>query len=111
KALAVLVDLCGERVRSLLFSVDSAIPAGAGLGSSAALSVAMLRGVHRFFDDAGPLSGDALVERAFALERVFHGNPSGVDHTVIARGGCLSYTKDRGAAPIKIARRLRFAVG
>ncbi len=121
QALSALVDLCGERTRSLLFSVDGAIPAGAGLGSSAALAVAMIRGVHRFFDDP-PLSNEALVERAFALERVFHGNPSGVDHTVIARGGCLLYTRDAGgtddaagagatAEPVKLPRRLRLAVG
>lgn len=114
RALAVLVDLCGERTRDLLFSVDGAIPAGAGLGSSAALAVAMIRGVHRFFDDA-PLSIDALVERAFALERVFHGNPSGVDHSVIARGGCFRYQRDPGTTmgvvePVKLARRLRVAI-
>lgn len=115
RALGVLVELCGERTRNLLFSVDGAIPAGAGLGSSAALAVAMLRGVHRFFEDP-PLEGDALVERAFALERVFHGNPSGVDHSVIARGGCFSYTRPaEGAAvgevkKVKLARRLRLAV-
>lgn len=113
KALAVLVELCGERTRSLAFSVDGAIPAGAGLGSSAALAVAMVRGVHRFFDEE--ISADALIERAFALERVFHGNPSGVDHSVIARGGCFLYERDPGTAvgqvqPVRLPRRLRFAV-
>lgn len=115
RALGVLVELCGERTRNLLFSIDGAIPAGAGLGSSAALAVAMLRGVHRFFDDP-PLSEDVLVERAFALERVFHGNPSGVDHSVIARGGCYAYTRPAEGssvgevARVKLARRLRLAV-
>lgn len=114
KALAVLVDLCGERTRSLMFSIDGAIPAGAGLGSSAALAVAMIRGVHRFFDDA-ELSPEALIERAFALERVFHGNPSGVDHSVIARGGCFTYRKDPSSSagavePLALPRRLRLAI-
>jgi hydroxymethylglutaryl-CoA reductase len=117
KALSVLVELCGERTRSLVFSVDGAIPAGAGLGSSAALAVAMIRGVHRFFGDgeAAELPTDALIERAFALERVFHGNPSGVDHSVIARGGCFLYRKEPASAlgtvePVQLQRRLRVAV-
>ena len=114
QALAVFVDICGERTRDLLFSVDGAIPAGAGLGSSAALAVAMIRGVHRFFDEP-PLGIDALVERAFALERVFHGNPSGVDHSVIARGGCFYYQREPSSSAsaidrVKLARRLRIAV-
>lgn len=118
KALNVLVDLCGERTRSLVFSVEGAIPAGAGLGSSAALAVAMIRGVHRFFDDKerpADLSPEALIERAFALERVFHGNPSGVDHSVIARGGCFLYRKDPSSSlgsvePLALPRRLRLAI-
>src|SRR5690349_10926462 len=49
EALTRLVELCGERTRELSMTVDGSIPAGAGLGSSAALAVAMLRGVTQFF--------------------------------------------------------------
>ena len=115
RALGVLVELYGDRVKSLGFSAEGTIPAGAGLGSSAALAVALLRGVQRVLGDQA-LSGDALVERAFALERVFHGNPSGVDHTTIALGGCVAYQRGRdvqGAPHIEkltLPRRLRLAV-
>lgn len=115
KALAVLVELYGARVTNLVLSAEGTIPAGAGLGSSAALSVALLRGVQRVLDEP-PLSDQALVERAFALERVFHGNPSGVDHTTIALGGCVAYRRgdDARGAPaaerLKVPRRLRLAV-
>lgn len=114
EALRVLVDMCGPETASLQFSVDGAIPAGSGLGSSAALAVALLRGVHQFFDR--PLDDDALIERAFALEKVFHGNPSGVDHTTIVRGGVLSYEKPRGAVvgvatSLHLPRPLRLCVG
>ncbi|OGQ26311.1 MAG: mevalonate kinase [Deltaproteobacteria bacterium RBG_16_71_12] len=117
KALGVLVDLYGERVRRLIFSAEGTIPAGAGLGSSAALSVALLRGVQRVLGEPA-LGGDALVERAFALERVFHGNPSGVDHTTIALGGCIAYRRAPAegghggaiAERLTLPRRLRLAV-
>jgi hydroxymethylglutaryl-CoA reductase len=113
QALAVLRDALGPRARRLHFSVDGAIPAGAGLGSSAALAVALLRGAHALFDRT--LDDDALIERAFALERVFHGNPSGVDHTTIVRGGVLLYEREAGAAvgratALTLPRPLRLAV-
>jgi hydroxymethylglutaryl-CoA reductase len=113
-ALAVLRDALGPRARRLHFSVDGAIPAGAGLGSSAALAVALLRGAHALFGI--DLDDDALIERAFALERVFHGNPSGVDHTTIVRGGVQLYEKDLGAVvgaatALRLPRPLHLAVG
>jgi hydroxymethylglutaryl-CoA reductase len=112
-ALDRLVELCGARTRELLLTVDAGVPAGAGLGSSAALAVAMLRGVRQFFGES-PLATDALIERAFALEQVFHGNPSGVDHGVIATGGCVLFHKtDAGPSLQQLAlpRALRLAIG
>lgn len=113
-ALSRLIELCGERVRGLQFVVEGGIPAGSGFGSSAALSVAILRGVHRFFGE--PVSDEQVIADAFALERVFHGNPSGVDHSVIARGGLVWYRRGEGDRPpavesVRIPRRLRFAIG
>jgi mevalonate kinase len=114
EALATLVTLTDPRAVELQFSVEGAIPAGAGLGSSAALAVALLRGVHHYF--GAPIDDAELVERAFALEKVFHGHPSGVDHTTIVTGGCVSYVKEPGAAvgrveTLSLPRRVRLAVG
>lgn len=114
QALAVLRELCGERVRELSFSVDGAIPAGAGLGSSAALAVALVRGIHQFYGE--DIADADLVARAFAVERVFHGNPSGVDHTTIVTGGVVSYEKPVGndvgvATPLLLPRKVQLVVG
>ncbi len=38
-----------------------------------------------------------LLEAAHTLESIFHGSPSGVDHTVATLGGCLRF--QRGATP------------
>lgn len=56
--------------------VDATLPVGMGLGSSAALAVALLRAL-----DAPP---DRVRELAHDLERVAHGTPSGVDDAVVA---------------------------
>jgi mevalonate kinase len=71
------------------------LPVGRGMGSSAALAVALIRAESA--SRGHTPSVDEVFERAFAVERVFHGNPSGLDHAVSARGGLLRYR--RGPPP------------
>jgi mevalonate kinase len=79
----------------LYVAIRSDLPIGRGMGSSAALAVALVRAAARY--EGRTLSDDETWERGFAVERIFHGNPSGVDHAVAARGGALWYT--RGPPP------------
>jgi len=71
--------------------IASDLPIGRGMGSSAALAVALVRaeadarGLH--------LTPESVHEKAFAVERRFHGNPSGIDHAVSARGGVVRYRR------------------
>ncbi len=112
RALAKLIELYGDRICDLELMADSAIPAGRGLGSSAALSVAMVRGLHRFFEES--VSTELVAELALALEKIFHGNPSGIDHTVISQGGLIWYKKESSCYIVeKIIpkRAMHFAVG
>jgi mevalonate kinase len=73
-----------------------------------------VRGVHRFFGE--DIDDETLIERAFAVERVFHGNPSGVDHTTIVTGGVVAYERGSDGAPAKVSsltlpRRVTLVVG
>lgn len=89
------------------------LPAAAGLGCSAALGVAIARAL-RGISGTAPLAPAAIAARALAWERVFHGNPSGVDTTVAAHGGCLLYTRtDAGPVfePVPLGAPLTLAVG
>lgn len=71
------------------------LPVGRGMGSSAALAVALVRAEAARLGES--LGDHDVFRRAFAVERVFHGNPSGVDQAVSARGGLLRYR--RGPPP------------
>jgi mevalonate kinase len=70
-------------------TITTDLPIGRGMGSSAALSVALIRARHA--DHAIP---DAqLFHEALELERVFHANPSGLDVAVSVYGGALRYRR------------------
>jgi mevalonate kinase len=81
------------------------LPSGAGMGSSAALGVAVLRAM----DEARGLtrSNDEIYERSLAWERVFHGNPSGVDNAMATHGGMAVFTKGQELKRIVPRRRVR----
>lgn len=68
------------------------LPSRAGLGSSAALTVALARLA------LGPDAEiDEVVAASLAGERIFHGEPSGLDSRVAAQGGVLRFI--RGEPP------------
>jgi mevalonate kinase len=74
---------------SVAVEAEADLPPGGGLGCSAALGVAVARALD---PDA---SAERIAERVTTWERVFHGNPSGVDAAVAALGGCVLF--ERGA--------------
>ena len=74
-----------------LARVQSDIPLGSGLGSSAALGVALARA---FKPGCGPEEAARL---AMHLETVLHGAPSGVDPAICARGGVIFFTRGEPA--------------
>jgi len=83
--------------QGLAIEIQSGIPVGRGMGSSAALSVALVRALAAARGEP-TLDPEQVFVRAMPIERVFHGNPSGVDVAVSAQGGVLRYL--RGAVPI-----------
>jgi hydroxymethylglutaryl-CoA reductase len=86
----------------LIVHVDSDLPAGVGLGSSAALSVALVRGMAAF---AGVDCCHAEVcAHAYELERIFHGTPSGIDNTAATHGGLFVFR--RGEPPRQLRTML-----
>lgn len=77
--------------RGLAVRIESDLPVGRGMGSSAALAVALVRARARL---QGREADFAECHReGFAVERVFHGTPSGLDHAVSARGGGVVYRR------------------
>lgn len=80
-------------------SVEADLPTGRGMGSSASLAVATVRALARLHGEEPTI--EAQIERGFAVERVFHGTPSGLDHTVSARGGTLRYRRTEAGLELR----------
>lgn len=72
------------------FTVESDIPLSAGLGSSAALCVAL----GRFLIQEGVLRASELFDACRVMEDEFHGKSSGMDLAVVIRGRPLLFRRD-----------------
>jgi mevalonate kinase len=89
--------------------VALAIPAGAGLGASAAIGVALARAVSALISATGS-ARTSVARAALAWENVFHGNASGVDTAAAEQGGCLSFRRAEAPRPLRPARPLELVI-
>lgn len=105
KAFGALLAELGNPHCEVELEID--LPVGAGLGSSAAMAVATARAVIGI---EGGSDDERVLRAATAWERVFHGNPSGIDTAAAALSGCLWFTKSEGASPITLGAPLCLAI-
>jgi len=90
--------IMGDVLLPMEIQVVSEIPLGAGLGSSAALSVCLAAGLTGVLaqvtgDKSSPSSLDnrEVCSRAFLSEKILHGTPSGIDNSVSSYGGIIKF--------------------
>ncbi len=94
--LSVILDDLGLNDRDMIIRIDPQIPRAAGLGSSAALAVAVVRALDTYF--ALGLSNERVNALAYASETIAHGTASGIDNTMATYGRLMMFQK--GEAPI-----------
>lgn len=70
-----------SRPPNLELKIDSTIPVASGLGSGAAVSVAVIRALSSHLQK--PLTNEKINELVYETETLYHGTPSGIDNTVI----------------------------
>jgi mevalonate kinase len=92
----------------LAVTVHSPLPSGAGLGGSAALCVGFARALLSLRDL--PQETRAVVDLADAGERVFHGEPSGIDAHLAATGSPAIFRKGAPPRPLELGAPLRLCV-
>jgi mevalonate kinase len=89
-------------------TLHSQIPMASGMGSGAALSAALARGL---FEMAGVLPEPAHISQlVYAGEEIYHGTPSGIDNTVVAYGQPIWFRKGEPPQVVKPARAFNLAI-
>lgn len=89
-------------------TIWSKIPIGRGLGSSAAISIAIIRALTKAMMKF--ISPRELVRYSFELEKIYHRTPSGIDNTVISLEKPILFRKDHEPSAIQFASMF-FIVG
>ncbi|HEY4241725.1 MAG TPA: mevalonate kinase [Kofleriaceae bacterium] len=107
-ALAAIADHLEMGRPAVSLVGDAQIPPGAGLGSSAALAVAVARALLAYAKR--PLDPALLASAAGASETVVHGRASGVDVALAIAGGLGVFRRASGLRPLS-CQPLRVLVG
>ncbi len=86
----------------IALEVESDLPVGMGLGSSAAFSAGVCKALRRYTGHQG--GEETLFDEVQQLESIFHGNPSGMDAATVLADSVLWFRKGppREIRPIEI---------
>ena len=83
-----------EKIRienGVSITIKSNIPFGSGVGSGAALAVAVVKAISELYGKK--LSLDEINKIAFEIEKIAHGTPSGGDNATCCYGGLIWFQK------------------
>ncbi|MCI0475369.1 MAG: mevalonate kinase [Anaerolineales bacterium] len=89
-------------------TIHSTIPLASGMGSGAAVSVAIARALARYF--ASELSREEIAALAYETEKLHHGTPSGIDNTVIAFEQPIYFVRGQPIETFRVARSFTLAI-
>jgi mevalonate kinase len=98
-----------KRPPAFTLRVSSTIPIASGLGSGAAVTIAIIRAVSSFM--GRQLSDEAVCSLAFEVERIHHGTPSGIDNTVITYGKPVYFRKGKPPEILQIRQAFSLVIG
>ena len=82
-----------DKTTGIKISIESHVPIGMGLGSSAATAVATLSSVTTLLQRV--MQKEEIFQAAYSLEKLIHGRPSGVDQATVTYGGMIVYRNGR----------------
>ncbi|MFH1523707.1 MAG: mevalonate kinase [Chloroflexota bacterium] len=97
------------RLPACTIYLQSTIPVAAGLGSGAAVSVAILRALSAFLGQ--PLSDEQVNGLTFKVEKLYHGTPSGIDNTVVTYAKPVYFVKGQPVEIIRVDAPFTIVIG
>jgi mevalonate kinase len=94
---------------TLEIQITSTIPVASGLGSGAAVSVALIRALALHV--AYPLTNDQVNDLVYESEKLHHGTPSGIDNTVITYNKPVYFVKGQPIETFKAGMPFTIVIG
>lgn len=104
----VMQELRIDHIPACEISINTTMPVSAGLGSSASVTVALVRAISTYLGH--PFDNDRVNHIAFEIEKLHHGSPSGIDNTVITYGAPVFFQRGKPIEFIKIIHPLTLMI-
>ncbi len=98
-----------DHLPACTLKISSTIPVASGLGSGAAVSVAVIRAVAGFLGQ--PLPEAQVSALAYEIEKIHHGTPSGIDNSVVTYATPVYFVKGYPIEPFAIAQPFTIVIG
>ncbi|WP_318284979.1 hydroxymethylglutaryl-CoA reductase, degradative [Halomonas denitrificans] len=111
KSMNLILETLGLQDEAMRIEIFPNVPRAMGLGGSAALAVATIRGLDRCFELG--LDDEQVNALAFECEKIAHGTPSGIDNTLSTYGRAMLFRSgdDPLRREIEIATPVDLVVG
>jgi mevalonate kinase len=87
---------------NLEIKISSTIPVAAGLGSGAAVTVALTRALAAYLNYS--MTDEEVNAFAYEIEKLHHGTPSGIDNTVVTYAKPVYFVKGQPMEIFKVGR-------
>ncbi|ODV77434.1 mevalonate kinase [Suhomyces tanzawaensis NRRL Y-17324] len=119
--LYMYTHLCSKEIPGMTFSIRSTLPIGAGLGSSASVSVCLASALavlgghvqHATLHQNDKVTknhnpeADFIDSWSLIGEKCYHGNPSGIDNAVATYGGAVMYQRMKNPSQPSVRTNMR----
>jgi len=87
---------------NLEIKISSTIPVASGLGSGAAVTVALARALSSFLFH--PMTDEEVNSLAYEIEKFHHGTPSGIDNTVVTYAKPVYFIKGQPIETFRVGK-------
>jgi len=94
---------------SLNIKITSTIPVASGLGSGAAVTVALTRALSTHIKY--PMTDEQVNAFAYEIEKLHHGTPSGIDNTVVTYAKPVYFVKGQAMETFQVAKPFTIVIG
>jgi mevalonate kinase len=94
---------------NLEIKITSTIPVASGLGSGAAVTVALTRALSSHLNYS--MTDEEVNAFSYEIEKLYHGTPSGIDNTVITYAKPVYFVKGQPIEPFKVGKPFTIVIG